>query len=95
MGLTLLIILLFLVIFVAIGVYFSYIAHYKKVATGKEGIIGEKGECTITIKKSKKGKVLVHGEVWEAVSDNPVSKGKVIIVVELMDRMTLKVKEVK
>jgi membrane-bound serine protease (ClpP class) len=67
------------------------IRTYKtKIKTGEEGIIGEIGEAVTNIKD--KGKVFVHGEWWNAKSDEMIKKGSKIIVIE-KNGMILKVKE--
>jgi membrane-bound serine protease (ClpP class) len=50
------------------------------VATGKEGIIGEKGVVLTNLKPV--GEVRVHGEIWNAESiDGNINKGSFILVV--------------
>ena len=63
-------------------------ARLRKPTTGQEGLIGEIG-----VAKSKLdpgGKVFVHGEFWNAVSDEPIEEGDEIVVTEVQ-RMKLKV----
>ncbi len=55
-------------------------AQKRKKVTGAEGMVGERGEA-ITVFKGGKGKVAVHGEIWNAVSDHPLKKGDRIKVV--------------
>ncbi len=50
-----------------------------KVKTGKEGIIGEKGHAVSNFKNGK-GKVFVHGEWWDAESNDNIKKDEEIIV---------------
>lgn len=47
--------------------------------TGAEGMIGEEGEVFSPI-RSGKGKVFVHGEIWDAVADEDMEKGEPIVV---------------
>ncbi len=61
-------------------------AQHKKVKTGKEGLIGEHG--TVMTLLSPRGKVTVHGEWWDAVSDVEVQVGVKVRVVGV-DGMTL------
>jgi len=43
--------------------------------TGREGLIGEIGEVREAIQPGSPGCVLVHGELWRAVSETPLSAG--------------------
>lgn len=52
--------------------------HRERADTGKEGLIGLKGEARTDI--SAKGQVFVHGENWNARSDEPIQKGDQIVV---------------
>lgn len=67
-------------------------AHREKVTTGKEGLVGETGIAASSIDST--GKVLVHGELWNARSDSPVEKGAVVTVTAV-DDMVLKVNKVQ
>jgi membrane-bound serine protease (ClpP class) len=63
-------------------------ARLKKPTTGLEGLIGETGIVAIPL--SPEGKLSVHGEFWNAVSDQPIEKGekaKVIGVTHLKLRV--------
>lgn len=64
-----------------------------KVKGGQEGLVGEKGEVQKAISANQKGKVFVHGEIWNAVSDEPVKKGETVTV-ESVDGMMIKVKRI-
>jgi len=48
-------------------------ARRNKVETGKEGMIGETGTAFTALAPA--GKVFVHGEYWNAVSQVPVAAG--------------------
>ena len=65
-------------------------AQLSKVRTGIEGLIGEEGTAKTDIKE--KGKVHVHGELWNAESDEPIAAGERVIVTEVKG-MTVKVKK--
>lgn len=67
-------------------------AHRKKPTTGKRGMMGLKGEARAAI-DSRGGQVLVHGELWSAVSEEKIKKGERIRVVDV-DGLVLKVKKV-
>jgi membrane-bound serine protease (ClpP class) len=67
-------------------------AQRKKVSTGHEGIVGEKG-VTLSMLKPK-GEIKVHGEIWNAESiDGEIKKGIDVTIVEI-ENLTLKVKRV-
>ncbi len=66
-------------------------AQARKPATGQEGLVGEIGEA-LTDVGPKGGKVNVHGEIWNAVSTQPIRKGKAIQV-EKVERLKVWVRE--
>src|ERR1043166_6143531 len=47
-----------------------YLSHRKKSITGEQGMVGEEGTAKTDIHNH--GKVLVHGEYWNASSDRPI-----------------------
>jgi membrane-bound serine protease (ClpP class) len=49
------------------------------VMTGKEGMLHELGTARTPL--SPRGKVLIHGEIWDAVADEPVAAGETVEVV--------------
>jgi membrane-bound serine protease (ClpP class) len=51
-----------------------------KTATGKEELIGSTGTVTQELKSGAEGMVRVHGELWRAVSSQPVPEGKSVQV---------------
>jgi membrane-bound serine protease (ClpP class) len=65
-------------------------AHLLKVQTGKEGMIGETGTARTDI--APRGKVFIHGELWDAESEAFVKEGDRIVVVEV-EGMVVKVKK--
>lgn len=72
------------IIFGLLFLFFLYIslkAHTHKVLTGAEGLIGGEGEAITDI--SPKGKVFIHGEIWDAHSSTPIPKGSSIKVVKV------------
>ena len=69
------------VIVVALNVFLAlmvYRAMKNKPTTGQEGMIGEQGVVISTI--DKEGKVFVHGEIWQAESEEILHKGEKVIV---------------
>ncbi|MFN4319988.1 MAG: NfeD family protein [Aquificaceae bacterium] len=67
-------------------------AQRRKKMLGTEELIGEQGEAYTDFVEGK-GKVFVHGEIWNAISDEPLKKGDQVVVEEVRG-MTLKVKKV-
>jgi len=66
---------------------FAIRAHRRKVATGREGIVGSQGEVR------EGGLVFVEGELWRVTSDQPLETGDKIKVVAV-DGMRLKVEKI-
>ncbi len=64
-------------------------SHHQQVTTGKEGMIGKVGHVVVPL--SLKGKVFIHGEIWDAISDEPLDKGTPIQVISI-EGLTLKVR---
>jgi membrane-bound serine protease (ClpP class) len=63
-------------------------ARRNKVVTGAEGLVGEIGIAQSVL--SPNGKVVVHGEFWDAVSVVPIPAGE-RVVVRQVDGLTLRV----
>ncbi len=61
-------------------------AHLRKVETGNEGLVGERGVI-------KGGKVFVHGELWGVEDITGLNEGDSVKVVAV-NRMSLQVKKV-
>ena len=53
-------------------------ARRNKVVTGSEGMVGEVGIAQTNL--SPRGKVFVHGELWDAISSCHVSAGQSVVV---------------
>jgi len=49
--------------------------RHSRARTGAEGLVGEIGEVREAITPGVPGKVFVHGEIWRAVSGEPLSPG--------------------
>jgi membrane-bound serine protease (ClpP class) len=64
-----------------ITVYLAVQAYRRKPATGREGIVGEVGTAKSAI--DPEGKVFVHGEYWNALSDEAIPAGTAVKVVEV------------
>jgi membrane-bound serine protease (ClpP class) len=63
-------------------------SHMSKPRTGTNGLVGEIGVVKETI--LKEGRVLVHGEMWKAISKVPIEKGVKVRVVSV-ERLVLEV----
>jgi membrane-bound serine protease (ClpP class) len=78
------------------GIFFFGVISYaikaqlSKVKTGQEGLIGESGVAKTDI--SPRGIVLIHGERWNATSDEPVAQGESVVVLEVKG-LKIKVKK--
>ncbi|MCM2313776.1 MAG: nodulation protein NfeD [Thermoanaerobaculia bacterium] len=64
-------------------------AMRSKVVTGEQGLVGEVGVAKTAL--DPEGKIFVHGEIWNAVSEAPVAAGDEVRV-ESVDGLTLAVK---
>ena len=67
-------------------------ARLKKPTTGLEGLIGETGIVTLPL--APEGKVSVHGEFWNATSDQPVEAGEKVKIIGVQN-LRLKVKKIE
>jgi membrane-bound serine protease (ClpP class) len=71
------------VLFFTFAIGMGIKAQKKKPVTGIEGLIGEIGEAFSDM--SPQGKVLVHGEIWNAESlEGPIHKGDKVVVSEIV-----------
>jgi membrane-bound serine protease (ClpP class) len=77
-------------LFFTLTVFLAVKAYRRKPVTGSEGLIGLEGEAKTDIHDN--GQAYVHGEIWSAWSDEPVSAGEKIVV-ESMEHLKLKVKK--
>ncbi|MEW5894546.1 MAG: nodulation protein NfeD [Candidatus Omnitrophota bacterium] len=67
-------------------------AHFRKVFSGAEGMIGLKGESRTVMVRNGHGKVFVHGEIWNAVAEEDIPSGTEVIVTKV-DGLLLTVKK--
>jgi len=65
-------------------------AQRRKPTTGMKGIIGEIGVARTKI--DKEGKVFVHGEIWNAASEEVIRKGEKVRVVGI-EGLTLRIEK--
>jgi len=54
-------------------------AHRQKVTTGYDELIGEIARAETEV-GPEGGKIFVHGEFWNAVSESPVAKGEKVVI---------------
>jgi len=66
-------------------------ARLSKPTTGMEGLIGETGTAATSI--TPEGKVSIHGEFWNVISDQNIERGEKVQVVGV-DNLKLKVKKI-
>lgn len=78
---------LFFVFAIGLGLH----AQRRKPVTGKEGLVGERGNAVDDFTKGK-GQVSVHGEIWEAQTEEKVKRGDAIKVVSV-DNLKIMVKK--
>ena len=67
-------------------------ARLTKPTTGMEGLVGEIGIASTTI--APEGKISIHGEFWNAVSDQNIERGEKVQVVGVVN-LKLKVKKIE
>jgi membrane-bound serine protease (ClpP class) len=61
----------------------------RQVRTGVEGLVHERGTARSPL--VPRGKVFVHGEIWQAVAEEPLAAGEPVEVVAV-DGLTLRVR---
>lgn len=66
-------------LFFAAAIGLAVRAHQRQPLTGIEGMIGEEGEAYTDV--DLEGKVFLHGEIWDARSDEPIKKGEKIKII--------------
>jgi membrane-bound serine protease (ClpP class) len=67
-------------------------ARLQKPTTGMEGLVGETGIATTNI--SQEGKVSIHGEFWNVISDQNIERGEKVQVIGIAN-LKLKVKKIE
>jgi membrane-bound serine protease (ClpP class) len=73
-------VLIITLFFVAIGALILR-SQMRRSMSGVSGLIGERGEAYTDL--NPEGKVFVHGEYWQAVSEEPVAKGEQVEVLKV------------
>ena len=77
------------IVFFAFVVGAAFRSQRKKAVTGQEGLLGERGTALTELRPA--GTVFVHGEYWNARSEEPIEEGAPVIVDEV-DGMRLRVR---
>ncbi len=80
---------LFAAVVVAFLTFMVVRAHRQQVRTGVEGLVNERGVARTDL--DPRGKVFVHGEIWDAVSADAVESGDPVAV-EAVEGMLLRVR---
>jgi membrane-bound serine protease (ClpP class) len=78
------------VLFFTFVVTKGILAQRSKAHTGLVGLVGERGTARTDIRPGHPGKAQVHGEIWVAESDEPISAGEQIRVLS-GERLRLRV----
>lgn len=86
------VVVIIIIVFVGVLLFLGIKAQFRRPAAGRESLIGEQG-ITKTEVNSDGGTVFVHGELWNAVSDEPIKKGVRVKVVASLG-MVLKVEQI-
>ena len=76
--------------FAGIG-YLVLRTHLRRSLTGEAGMVGERGTAYTPLQPE--GRVFVHGEYWQAVSEEPVNQGETVEVVAV-ENLKLRVRRV-
>jgi membrane-bound serine protease (ClpP class) len=66
---------------VVAGIVFR--SHFRRAMTGAVGMEGERGVARTDLKPE--GRVFIHGEHWQAVSEEPIAAGEPIEVVKVIN----------
>jgi len=78
-------------VLIALGtLYLATKSSQLKATSGAEGMVGATGVVKKTL--DPEGNVYVHGELWAAVSDDPIAAGETVVV-EKVDGLKVKVKK--
>ena len=82
-------IIVIVVVFVVFAVYWSVLAHKRKVVGGKEELIGK--TAVVETALGPKGVVLVEGELWTAVLDKGQAEPEEEVVITRVEGLKLSV----
>jgi len=82
----------------AIGLFFLFVGYYlvkaqrSRTPVGFEGLLGGEEGVAVTDIEGR-GKIFIHGEYWDAESEDRIKKGDRVRVVEVKDGFRLKIKK--
>lgn len=62
-------------------------SHRRPVSTGLAALVGEQGRALGDIAPAKMGKVVFHGEIWNAIAESQLAAGDTIEVVSIQGRV--------
>ncbi len=68
--------------------------HKSKVTTGRDGLIEAEGIALVDFNDRYEGKIRVHGEIWNAVSNENILKDQKVVVIDSAPGLVLKVKSI-
>jgi membrane-bound serine protease (ClpP class) len=83
---------LFTVAVVGLLLFMALRAQRTPVATGREGLLSERGTARTPL--DPRGKVFVHGELWDAVAPEPVAAGETVEIIAIQN-LTLEVRALR
>ena len=78
------------VLFFVFVVGAAYRAQRRKITTGIQGLLGERGTALTDLGPS--GQVFIHGEYWNATADEPIARGGAVVV-DRVEGLSLRVKK--
>ena len=81
----------FAVVLVAVLVFLVVRTHRSQVRTGAEGMVHERGTARAALAAGERGRVFVHGELWDAVAEVGIEAGQDVEVVAV-DGLRLRVR---
>jgi membrane-bound serine protease (ClpP class) len=82
-------IIVIVVIFLIFAVYWSVLAHRRKVASGKEELIGK--TAVVEVALEPRGVVQVEGELWTAILDKGKAEPEEEVVITGIEGLKLSV----
>lgn len=78
-------------LFFTLVISLAYKAYKRKPVTGAEGLVGDEGIASTEI-TGENGMASLHGEIWNAYSDEKIAKGEKIVV-ESVSGLKVKVRK--
>ena len=78
--------------FISLVLFFVVRVQKRRFVSGLEGMVGERGQAVTTLEP--RGRVYVHGEYWDAHSDQTIAEGSEIEIVRAEANLKLLVRAV-